>query len=111
MNKKKIYISLPISGRSIEAVKSECSHAKIDIENRGFEAVSPLEVSDDPDATYSEHMGKDIAALLDCDAAVFLDGWIGSKGCMLEFHTCQIYSKHIFCGVKDFVENGPKLMR
>ena len=48
--------------------------------------------TNDPNATYSEHMGKDIAALLDCDAAVFLDGWRDSKGCMLELFACRIYT-------------------
>lgn len=110
MNKKKIYISLPISGRNIEIVKVECLNAKIEIENSGFEAVSPLEVSDDPNATYSEHMGKDIAALLDCDAAVFLDGWKQSKGCMLEHYACRIYAKHIFDGLNDFAINKYKLI-
>ena len=104
MNKKKIYISLPISGRNIEIVKVECLNAKIEIENSEFEAVSPLEVSNDPNATYSEHMGKDIAALLDCDAAVFLDGWRDSKGCMLELFACRIYTKHIFYGLNDLLK-------
>lgn len=102
---KRIYISLPISGRNIEEVKKACLDAKAKIEKCGYEAVSPLEVSDNPSATYSEHMGKDIAALLDCDAAVFLDGWMGSKGCTLEFYTCQIYGKHILYGLNSFAPN------
>ena len=82
--------------------------SKIEIESGGFEPVSPLDVSPD-EATYPEHMGKDIAALLNCDAAVFLDGWKNSKGCVLEHCACKIYKKHIFYGLNDFVTNKYKL--
>lgn len=41
---KKVYISLPISGRNIESVKTDCLISKIEIESGGFEPVSPLEV-------------------------------------------------------------------
>ena len=68
MNKKTAYVSLPITGRDIEDVEAECRFAEIRIKEKGFIPVSPLVVSCDHDAPYSEHMGKDIAALLECDA-------------------------------------------
>lgn len=41
--------------------------------------VSPLEVQTDLNAPYSELMGNDIKALLECDAIILLDGWETAK--------------------------------
>lgn len=95
----KIYISLPISGRDIEQVEASCIFAAGVIEKKGHTAVSPLDVSPDPDAPYSVHMGNDIAALLECDAVLFLDGWQESKGCQLEHRAAELYGKIIINGL------------
>lgn len=91
----KVYISLPITGHDIEEVEANCIYASGVIQAKGHTPVSPLDVSPDPDATYAEHMGDDIEALLCCDAVVFLDGWRESKGCRLEHAAAKIYNKLI----------------
>lgn len=58
--------------------------------------MSPLDISPDPDATYSEHMGNDIEALLNCDAVLFMENWRTSKGCRLENAAAEIYDKQVF---------------
>lgn len=93
--KKKIYIILPISGRDMEDVESDCKSASAQIEKHGFKAVSTLEVSSDPKASYAEHIGRDITALLECDAVLVLPGWVESKGCALEMEAARIYGKKI----------------
>lgn len=92
----KIYISLPITGHDIEEVEASCIYASGVIQAKGHTPVSPLDVSPDPDATYAEHMGNDIEALLCCDAVLFLDGWRTSKGCRLEHEAAIIYGKVAF---------------
>lgn len=91
----KIYISIPITGQDIEQVEARLIFAKAVLERKGHTPVSPLDVSDNPNASYAEHMGRDISALLDCDAVVFLDGWEESKGCALEHAAAKIYNKLI----------------
>lgn len=91
----KIYISLPITGRDIEQVEASLIFTSAVIEKKGHTPVSPLDISPDSDATYAEHMGNDIRALLECDAALFLEGWQHSKGCRLEFSAAEIYGKEI----------------
>lgn len=91
----KIYISLPISGHDIRKVREIAEKAKERIKYMGHEPVSPLEVSTDESAPYSEHMGKDIAALLECDAVMFVGYWTDSKGCQLEYQAARIYGKWI----------------
>lgn len=93
MSKKKVYISLPITGHNIEGVEKRCKSACELIEQLGFDAVSPLEVSSNPDASYEEHIGRDITALLQCDAVIFLEGWNYSNGCSLEYSAAGIYEK------------------
>ena len=92
----KIYISLPISGRPMDEVRDESEKAKAAIEELGHVPVSPLDVSSDPDVPYSEHIGKDISALLECDAIVLLKGFDVSRGCLLEMEAARIYDKQIF---------------
>ena len=92
----KIYISLPISGRPMDEVRNDSENAKAKIEELGHVPVSPLDVSPDPDVPYSEHIGKDISALLECDAIVLLKGFLVSRGCLLEREAARIYEKHIF---------------
>ena len=92
----KVYISLPITGHPIDEVRKKADQAKQQLSDMGHEPVSPLDVSPDPDAPYAEHIGRDIAALLQCEAALFLDGWTASKGCRLEMEAAQIYGKKIY---------------
>ena len=56
----KIYISLPITGHDIEEVEASCIYASGVIQAKGHTPVSPLDISPDPDATYSEHMGSNL---------------------------------------------------
>ena len=104
----KIYISLPITGHDFEEVEARSIFAAGVIEKKGHEAVSPLDVSPDPDATYAQHMGNDIAVLLECDAVVLLDGWKASKGCRLEVEAATIYGKQKFYGLEEIPEKSLK---
>lgn len=62
MSKKKVYISLPITGCDIDEVEAKSIFVSSVLENKGYISVSPLDVSPDPDATYAEHMGRDITS-------------------------------------------------
>ena len=92
---KKVYISLPISGLKIEEVKQNAEKAAEYLRKAGYEPVSPFDVSPNEDVSYAHHMGKDIEALLECDAVLFLRGWKYSKGCQLERYAAMIYNKEI----------------
>ena len=106
MEKKKVYVSLPISGHNINYVKGKAERAAQYLRDKGYEPVTPFDVSQDENASYAEHMGKDINALLDCDAVFFLRGWEQSKGCQLERHAAMIYDKEMMhdasAGQEDF---------
>ena len=63
----------------MEDVESAIKSAAAQIEKHGFKAVSPLEVSPDPESSYAVHIGRGITALLECDAVLVLPGWVESK--------------------------------
>lgn len=96
MKKKKLYISLPISGFSLNAVALEAESYKLMWEEEGFEVVTPFDLSPDSEKPYSYHMGKDIEGLLECDVVYFAPGWVDSKGCNLEYAAAKIYGKTIY---------------
>ena len=91
----KVYISLPITGHPLEEVRHRADYAKRRLRAHGHTPVSPLDVSPNPDAPYHEHIGRDIAALLTCDAILLLNGWNKSNGCLLEYFAAIIYGKKV----------------
>lgn len=91
----KVYVSIPISGKDYDTQKELAERVKGQLENEGHQVVTPFEIITDKSTPTHRAMGKDIEALLTCDAAIFLDGWNESKGCMLERSACKIYGIEI----------------
>lgn len=109
---KKLYISLPISGRNLDDVKRRAEHLKASIEPGAeyFVGVTPFDICPDSTLPYSELMGRDIAGLLECDAVLFDYDWYESKGCRTEMAVAEIYGKRVF-KIKDdrIVEDTDKI--
>ena len=65
MSKKKIYISLPITGRDFDEVESEILYVSGVLEMKGYRVVTPIDfdVNPDLDKPYHELLGNDIKAL------------------------------------------------
>lgn len=96
--KKKIYISLPITGIDAEKVKDYAELVEMEYNKRGYDVVNPLKVCQAEGMPYAYYMGRDIEALLGCDCILMCIGWQNSKGCMAEFEVARIYGKEImFC--------------
>ena len=95
---KKYYVSLPISGYDLTERKlcAICAEKQI-VERypKPLQVITPFDVCPEPDKPYSYYMGKDIEALLECDAIYLCEGWQDSKGCMAEFAVAKIYDKEI----------------
>lgn len=93
--KKRVYISLPITGIAPDVVSQTNTAAKAHIKSQGYSPISPLDVCQGIEG-YANQMGKDITALLDCDAVYFCRGWRQSRGCKTEYAVARIYEKEIF---------------
>ena len=98
---KKVYISLPISGRPIEEAKANAERVKEMLEELGYEAVSPFDVVPEvpkgmtPSQAYAYCMGRDIEALMQCDGIYLCNGYQQSKGCQLELEAARLYGIEI----------------
>ena len=95
---KRIYVSLPISGYDLDERKLYAMWVKNLIRDKYpkvAKVIKPFNVCSEPDKPYSYYMGKDIEALLECDAIYLCEGRQNSKGCMAEFEVARIYGKEI----------------
>lgn len=103
----KIYVSIPITGHDIEQVKARAAIIKQFLSSEWNEVITPFDVCPETDKPYSYYMGRDIEALLECDAIFMADGWKSSKGCHLEYNAAVIYRKHIFTEI--MLKNAGKI--
>ena len=82
----KVYISLPITGKDLQEQKSYARHVASFLSEVGFTPVNPFNNGLGNDASYEEHIKADLKLMLGCDAIMLCDGWLLSKGCVLENH-------------------------
>ena len=94
MERKKCYISIPITGRDIDEVKREIDSLKRVLRNNEYIPISPFDREVDFNATHEQHMKEDFKLLLECDAIYMADEWTNSKGCKAEFDCA------LACGIK-----------
>lgn len=92
---QKAYISLPISGKHYYEISRNLGLGCKYLQAEGYQVVTPYDASPNANASYAEHMGKDIQALLECDVVLMMPGWEDSKGCQCEKATAEIYGKEI----------------
>ncbi len=84
-NKKRIYISGPISGHDLEERKEAFAQAAEALSLAGWMPVNPFEKGVPDDAPRELHMKKDIELLLKCDGILLLRGWKESNGARAEY--------------------------
>lgn len=104
MEKKKCYISLPITGRDIQDVKDNIEDLKDFVRTLGYNPVSPFDREVDLNATHEQHMREDFKLLLDCDYIFMEDGWSHSVGCRAELNVA------LSCGIGIIVRKEPDIL-
>ena len=80
---KKVYISLPITGRE-RAAREKASAIENLLRELGYEPVNPFRVYAGKKPCYADYLCADLRALADCDAILLCDGWMESRGCRVE---------------------------
>lgn len=104
-NKKRMYLSFPITGRDLNQVKEYAESVKRAWVAKGYDVVTPFEVVPDDGMPYEYCMGKDIEELMKCDGIILCHDWFGSKGCRAECSVAQIYGKQIKIDNTPYDEN------
>lgn len=92
--KKRIYLSLPISGYDIGERRAACERVKAYLSD--WEVVNPLENGLPVDAGTHAHMRRDFEMLLGCDAVYFMERWTHSAGCHVEFMVATACGMEIY---------------
>lgn len=106
----KIYISIPISGKSFYPQYTKAAEIAEQIRALGHEPVNPFDTPEPPAELsererYAYFIGEDIKRLLVCDAIFLCDGWSHSKGCRVEFEAAYRNGLHCYYRIEDI----PKL--
>ena len=83
-NKRKVYISLPISGYDIEERRDTAMKMEIRLRGCGFDVFNPLGDGWVYGLTTQQYMKRDLKALLDCDVIMFMHNFNKSAGCHTE---------------------------
>lgn len=87
----KIYVSVPITGRPLDDAKAHAKAIAEQFAAHGHDVITPFDVCPDSNQPYSFCIGRDIEALLGCDAIAIGNEWIKSRGCLLEKAAAEIY--------------------
>lgn len=84
--KKRVYISLPISGYDIDERRDTALRMEVKLRGLGYDVFSPLGTQWESGKTTNEYMRIDLKELLDCDAIILMKGWNRSAGCHTELN-------------------------
>ena len=105
MNKKKIYISLPIAFQEDTVYeRNDAAKEYLRKKYKKYEWVSPIDSNHIDDEALGNHlaiertafyMGRDIEQVILCDAILMCPGWENSKGCKVEKFTAETYGKEV----------------
>lgn len=83
-DKKRIYISIPISGHDINEVREHADLIRARLSRDGYIPVSPFDIYAGKNPTYADHICSDLRALMDCDGIFICKGSRRSCGCNIE---------------------------
>ena len=105
MNKKKMYISLPIAFQEDTVYeRNDAAKEYLRKKYKKYEWVSPIDSNHIDDEALGNHlaiertafyMGRDIEQVILCDAILMCPGWENSKGCKVEKFTAETYGKEV----------------
>jgi len=94
----KLFVSLPMRGRTEEEVREEMAELR-DICNNEyqteFELIESFEHEDPPSDIRNEpvwYLGKSISGLSEADLVIFSSNWRNARGCIAEHMICSLYN-------------------
>ena len=104
MNKKKVLISQPMRGLSIEQIKTNREQAVETIIVNGCEVLDSIFDFDDIENIKNKplhYLAKSIKLIAEeADAVYFMKGWEQARGCIIEHATCLAYGIPIYYEVQ-----------
>jgi hypothetical protein len=86
---KTIYIAGKVTGLPPEPTAEKFKNAQIELEAKGFDVVNPIELVNDPKASWITAMATCLEALELCDAIFMLPCYADSIGAKIEHNTAR----------------------
>lgn len=106
MRKKRVFISLPISGQEDTFfARTDAAVLRCQELFDGWDIITPKDINKVTVDMLKDHterektafyMGKDIEALINSDAIYSCKGWEQSKGCLVERRTAEVYGLELY---------------
>lgn len=94
---KKIMISQPMKGKTIEQIRKERLHIIDLLESKGYVVINSImsgKIPKDVDeAIYN--LSRAIRIMSRVDGVFFMKGWKQARGCMVEHEVATLYGKEI----------------
>lgn len=94
---KKIMISQPMRGKTIEQIRKERIHAIDLLESKGYMVINSIvsgKIPKDVDeAIYN--LSRAIRIMSRVDGVFFMKGWEQARGCRIEHEVATLYGKEI----------------
>lgn len=93
----RFYIAGPITGHDmVNVIENFKTGSQLAYELNATEIVNPLELPHVHDKTWRSYMNECIAELVKCDAILMLDGWVNSKGAVIEHKIASLFDLKIY---------------
>ena len=91
MANKKVFVSLPMRGRSNEEIKQKMLEMHSYVKDE-YDLISTLLDTDDSKKNNLWYLGRSIQLLGEADLVIFTQGWMDAPGCVVEMTACSQYS-------------------
>ena len=96
MDKKRVYISLPITGYELQERKEYASQMATKVHEylteqgaKNFEVITPFDICSEEGLTYAQYMARDIEVLMESHLVFLCKGWYDSTGCRIEWFIAE----------------------
>ena len=102
--KKRIFISVGMTGREAKDVENDLNGVELDMLVERIKSGGSLTDLEFVNNFYCEKpegserlycLGEAIKKLSDCDACYFVKGWQNYRGCIIERYVCKLYNIEI----------------
>ena len=94
---KTVMISLPMNGRSDDAIKADIERSSEYLKSHGFDTIANTMFEDDPEVKHPAlwYLGNTLIKMSSCDAVYFMRGWENARGCQIEHAAAEKYGLEI----------------
>lgn len=94
---KTAMISLPMNGRSDDAIKADIERSSEYLKSYGFDTIVNTMFEDDPKVKHPAvwYLGNALIKMSSCDAVYFMRGWEDARGCQIEHAVAEKYGLEI----------------